>query len=181
MTTPAELTPDVLAFCSRVEPQVTPVYVEVAPVRGAEVNECLPNVCKYIRECGGSQQQGWTIWYEPGEWIEAGYHAVWVSPEGKLIDMTPKADGETRILFLPTKQKHAVGDLLPFTIRKILKDTIANRMRFVSGTAEDRLRKQHHKPGMTKIPWTLSDQMRAAREAASELERWLRKKPLPRQ
>jgi len=33
--------------------------------------------------------------------MEAEFHAVWKSTEGTLLDITPKADEESRILFLP--------------------------------------------------------------------------------
>lgn len=33
--------------------------------------------------------------------VEAEFHAVWLSPEGQMIDITPKPHGETQILFVP--------------------------------------------------------------------------------
>jgi hypothetical protein len=33
--------------------------------------------------------------------IEGEFHAVWVSPDGGFLDVTPKADGERQILFIP--------------------------------------------------------------------------------
>lgn len=48
---------------------------------------------------------GWLIWIMPGVMmIEAEFHSVWVSPTGEMIDITPKAQGENKILFLPDKK-----------------------------------------------------------------------------
>jgi hypothetical protein len=46
-------------------------------------------------------QHGWTVWYKQDYLIEGEFHAVWRSPEGVLSDITPKPDGERRILFVP--------------------------------------------------------------------------------
>jgi len=44
---------------------------------------------------------GWQIWEWPDVLAEAEYHAVWESPKGEWLDITPKDDGVDRILFLP--------------------------------------------------------------------------------
>jgi hypothetical protein len=43
---------------------------------------------------------GWTIWEWPSTMIEAEFHAVWRSPAGELIDVSPKGQGESVILFV---------------------------------------------------------------------------------
>lgn len=47
-----------------------------------------------------SQVNGWAIWQWANILVEAEAHAVWESPEGALIDITPHENGESRIPFL---------------------------------------------------------------------------------
>jgi hypothetical protein len=37
--------------------------------------------------------------------LEAEFHAVWISSDGKIIDITPKVDNEDVILFLPDSKR----------------------------------------------------------------------------
>jgi hypothetical protein len=76
-------------------------YVAVRPDLGAQPNECFFNVPQKIAKDGGGIQYGWSIWELPGLFIEAEVHAVWVSPTGEWIDVTPKVNHESEILFLP--------------------------------------------------------------------------------
>ena len=43
---------------------------------------------------------GWQVWEWPGLYLEAEFHAVWRSPSGQLIDLTPKEMPIHKILFL---------------------------------------------------------------------------------
>lgn len=99
--TPNRIDRDALALSTKINRAAKPVYVAVRPVPGAEINECFFNVQRYVTEHGGAVANGWAFWAWPKVYIEAEHHAVWQSPSGELIDITPKADGETRILFLP--------------------------------------------------------------------------------
>lgn len=76
-------------------------YVAVRPDPGAQPNECFFNVPQKIAKEGGAIQFGWCLWELPGLFIEAEVHAVWVSPQGEWLDVTPKVNHETKILFLP--------------------------------------------------------------------------------
>ena len=75
-------------------------YVPVQPATGALPNECFFNVPQKIARDGGTIQYGWCQWEVPGLFIEAEVHAVWVSPNGEWIDVTPKVNNEREILFL---------------------------------------------------------------------------------
>jgi hypothetical protein len=75
--------------------------VEVIPAAGAIKDECFPNVEIHIKKNGGSIQHGWIIWENPGVIIEGNFHACWKDAFGQLVDITPKRDRETQILFLP--------------------------------------------------------------------------------
>jgi hypothetical protein len=58
---------------------------------------------------GGKQYNGWAIWEWPKVFIEAEFHCVWESPEGKLIDLTPDDLQLDKILFLPQPKKQYRG------------------------------------------------------------------------
>jgi hypothetical protein len=76
-------------------------YVNVMPETFSILNECYENVKIKISKDGGNIQYGWQIWEWPGVYIEAEFHAVWVSTTNLLIDITPKDYSVDRILFLP--------------------------------------------------------------------------------
>ncbi|WP_342119794.1 hypothetical protein [Pseudoduganella sp. OTU4001] len=100
-TTPSSISPGVLALCHDIVRNGVPEYVSVQVENGAIVNECFGNVAKKVAADGGSIQHGWTIW-QTGAWmVEGEFHAVWKAPDGTLIEVSPKPDGESSILFLP--------------------------------------------------------------------------------
>jgi hypothetical protein len=78
-----------------------PLYIDVTPEPYAEVKECFSAVNRKVGKDGGSRQLGWQIWQIPDIMIEAEFHAVWKSPKGKLVDITPKSKPINRILFVP--------------------------------------------------------------------------------
>lgn len=61
----------------------------------------LGNVKNKIERDGGSIQYGWVIWEWVNVLVEAEFHAVWRSPEGRLICVSPNDQNEDKILFLP--------------------------------------------------------------------------------
>jgi len=69
--------------------------------QGYKRGYCFFNVLKRIETNGGGIQHGWTVWESPRKFIQGEFHAVWVHPDGSYIDITPKEDGEERILFIP--------------------------------------------------------------------------------
>lgn len=50
---------------------------------------------------GGSVETGWSLWEWPGVLAEAIHHAVWRTPDGALIDVTPTRGHFKRVLFSP--------------------------------------------------------------------------------
>lgn len=108
-TTPPEITRAVLRLTERVVPSAAPVYLPVKPEPGAIMAECFPNVQAKIASAGGTMLCGWQLWEWPHVLVEAEFHAVWVSPTGEMLDITPKAEAETRILFVPDPQRHYEG------------------------------------------------------------------------
>ncbi len=60
---------------------------------------CFLNVARKVKENGGHAQVGWTFHQRLAEKIPGNplylyvtHHAVWVDPEGRLVDVTPYSD-----------------------------------------------------------------------------------------
>jgi hypothetical protein len=104
-TTPPEITRAVRQLIETVAPKGEAVYLTVRPEADAVVNECFPNVQAKIARAGGRMLCGWQLWEWPHVLVEGEFHAVWVSPEGELVDITPKPQGETRILIVPDERR----------------------------------------------------------------------------
>ncbi|MDD5311824.1 MAG: SEC-C domain-containing protein [Dehalococcoidia bacterium] len=91
----------------------TPIYIPVRPVPKAKMNECFGSVLNHISLHGGRIQYGWIIWEElQKRFLEAEFHAVWVSPSGEFVDIMPKIDKENTILFMPDSKRIYKGQLI---------------------------------------------------------------------
>lgn len=67
-----------------------------------EVDQCHFNAWVQCNHSGGEVQPGWIISEAPTVgFIEAQFHTVWRSPQGLLVDVTPRADSEDKVLFVP--------------------------------------------------------------------------------
>jgi len=117
-TTPSEITPQIQDLCQSIC-ESTPVFVPVYPTTESIRNECFSNVDVYISKNGGQRILGWTIWQKANILIEAEAHAVWESPGGDMIDITPHENEEISILFLPDNKMIDTGECIP-NIRKAL-------------------------------------------------------------
>ena len=77
--------------------QLRNVRVKVEP--GAEIANCYYNVSDKVKRDGGNSIYGWAIWCD--QYIcESEMHAVWESPTGELIDITPRPNHSTEIQFV---------------------------------------------------------------------------------
>src|SRR5437660_241975 len=101
MPAPREIREYVQEFCQEIAPQGEPIYLAVTPSDQDVLLDCLVNVERRIAESGGDIQYGWRIWEWVNTLIEAEFHAVWRSPDGNLIDVTPAPHDYKRVLFLP--------------------------------------------------------------------------------
>lgn len=108
-STPREITRKIRLLASKVAPGETPLYVSVLPEPGALPNECFQNTEIKAQRDAGSVVYGWQLWEWPSVLIEAEFHAVWRSPDGRLIDITPKPGDEEMILFVTDKQRAYQG------------------------------------------------------------------------
>lgn len=109
LSIPNVLEQEVVDLCSSVAPGQTPVYVKHSPIKGASVRECFPVVIKYAATHGGRLRVGWNIVKLNGIWLEAEFHGVWESPEGILVDLTPRDFPQPQYLFLPDPARQYEG------------------------------------------------------------------------
>ncbi len=66
-----------------------------------EPDNCFFNVCVQINQKGGNVQYGWIIGQDKSQgFAEARFHAVWRDEDETLIDVTPRSNGEKRIMFV---------------------------------------------------------------------------------
>ena len=97
---PTKLNGSVGAFCREISKE-KPIYIEFSDAKyGYEATHCYDNVKHYIENHGGEAVYGWIIWKDTDFPLSAEHHAVWKSPSGKLYDITPRVDGEEKIVFL---------------------------------------------------------------------------------
>ena len=97
-TTPIAITPAVISLCESLNAE-PPTYVPVRQDPHGIYGFCNLGVVEKIKADGGTIRFGWNIWEYPGLYLTAEFHAVWVDAAGTLIDITPKPDGETQIVF----------------------------------------------------------------------------------
>ena len=150
-TTPKDISQNVRRLAQLIGSSREPVYVDVRPETGCQPNECFPNIKRKIERDGGSIQFGWTVWEWPEKLIEGEFHAVWVNAAGEYLDITPKVDGETRILFIP--DDHRIYNNEPIdNIRLALCDDPIVKETIRRGEEMTKLRKQHNVNGRGFIP-----------------------------
>lgn len=58
--------------------------------------QCYGNAAEQVRLHGGRTVHGWQVMIWPKLYVEAIHHAVWESPEGKLVDVTAKPPTDRR-------------------------------------------------------------------------------------
>lgn len=150
-TTPTSINENVLKFCKEIDSTTNPIFVEVVPTEDTLYNECYGNVEKQVKKNGGSIEYGWIIWEIPEIYLEAEFHAVWINNAGEYIDITPKKDGEKRILFLKDSKRKFTGELID-NIRKPLVDNAQTRTMVLVGKKTFEIRKKYHKGNISEIP-----------------------------
>lgn len=98
-TTPAGIDKNVGGFGHQLGGLI-PAYVPVRPAPWAENGMCQLNVAAQVDHFGGRVLLGWAIWASRVVLL-AEFHAVWLSLEGEMVDVTPAAEDEDRIVFAP--------------------------------------------------------------------------------
>lgn len=98
---------EILTLCDRLVPNTVPILVSIHPWEKALSQECFENVARYAEERGGHRCLGWRIMRWANIMVEAEAHAVWCSPTGELLDITPCE--QSAALFLPDPTMRHTG------------------------------------------------------------------------
>lgn len=83
------------------------VMIDITPVSDAALFNSVANVEKKVSLCGGKVGYGWNLTQfhssrEKCNLIEATAHAVWVSDDGRTVDVTPSASSnKIQSCFIP--------------------------------------------------------------------------------
>lgn len=114
---------NVPVLLAKLKPTGNPVSISVVPEDGTAPNECFDNVAAKILRDGGERIVGWQLWQHPFM-LEAEYHAVWRSPEGSIVDITPKNIRTDHILFVEDRNRPYEGRQLD----NLRQNTTANQL-----------------------------------------------------
>jgi len=97
---PADTTPDIAAFAAELSP-LPPQHIPRIEDDDANYGWPAESVRAKIERDGGDIRFGWRLREWPGVLLTADFHAVWVDPQGALIDITPDVPEGDTSLFLP--------------------------------------------------------------------------------
>lgn len=100
-STAAPITKGVLKLARQINAASTPDYVAVEPGEGCIPEQSDDNATEVVKQRGGSVQHGWRMREQAAAFVEAHFHAVWLRPDGVMIDVTPRKDRQSETLFLP--------------------------------------------------------------------------------
>lgn len=100
ITVPKGISDDIRRLLPKIDVSKEHRYVPCRPIPGAPQSECFPLVDARVGSEGGRRVLGWQIW-QGQLLVEAEFHAVWESPAGELLDITPKPMAFSEILFVP--------------------------------------------------------------------------------
>lgn len=104
-----EITKHLLKLAQQIDATSAPEYVTVESRAGCLPNRSFENVREVVKMHGGSTQHGWNM-RQQSYFAEGSFHAVWRCPDGRLIDVTPGAEGQMQILFLPDNKRVWEGE-----------------------------------------------------------------------
>ena len=107
-TTPKKISGRVKSFLRKANLTEQPIYLTFTLVSKNYIgNFCHDNTKEETEKNGGSVVFGWTIWEnKKTRFMEAEFHSV-VKKHGEYLDITPRPDGESKILFVPDAAKKA--------------------------------------------------------------------------
>jgi hypothetical protein len=97
LTTPKKIDVNITKFAGLLG-DLEVSFVPVQPAFSAETGMCHRNVAEHVAMHGGYAAFGYAFW-KSDVLLMAEFHAVWVSPDDRLVDVTPAAEGERDICF----------------------------------------------------------------------------------
>ena len=155
-TTPSEIHEGIRRLCQKIGATGLPFYVPVVPEPTARSQFCFPNVDDKVRRNGGECVLGWCLWDKPTYWVEGEFHAIWRSPDGVFQCVSPHADGEQTLLFLPDKRRQYRGVPVANVRFSWPKDAEAGRYIKVIEVLEE-FRIMHAVPGKDRQTYSRED------------------------
>ncbi|OWG13090.1 hypothetical protein KDK82_5597 [Delftia sp. K82] len=108
-TTPKEVTKYIRELCTRIGATSEPMFLPVHTRKDSILGDCFNDVNRQIAEFGGDAVHGWQLWEWPGIMVEAEFHGIWRSPNGELLDISLKGEGEETVLFVPDPSRKFNG------------------------------------------------------------------------
>lgn len=149
-TTPRRITPPIKRLCKKLVADGMPGFVPVLAAPSAKPNAAFENVQDTIHVNGGEHAAGWLIWEMRGVLLNAERYVCWRSPDGDVIDVSPKPDGEKRILFLEGLEPWDGSRVCPTTyalvddepVKDYLKIYQSERRQWVKNVTDFQLQKK---------------------------------------
>lgn len=149
-TTPRRITPPIKRLCKKLVDDGMPGFVPVLAASNAKPNAAFENVEDTIRVNSGEHAAGWLLWEMRGVLLNAERYTCWKSPDGDVIDVSPKPDGEKRILFLEGPEPWDGSRVCPTTyalvddepVRNYIKIYQSERRQWVKNVTDFNLQKQ---------------------------------------
>ena len=105
------ITKHILKLARHIDSASSPEYVRVESGEDCLPNRCFDNVTQVVAKHGGRTQHGWVM-RQDAYVAEGAFHAVWRRADGSLIDVTPRADNQTQIIFLPDSKRVWEGEAI---------------------------------------------------------------------
>lgn len=104
--TPKKISKRVAKFLNDAGLAEKPIYLPFTNLSDDYKNKyCLNNCEAEYKKTNCKIVYGWAIWEDKkNRFIEAEFHAV-VKKNGKLLDITPRADQEDKLLFVPDLER----------------------------------------------------------------------------
>lgn len=101
----------------------TLLYLDIEEIDGALTASCNVNVTSLVDRYGGEGVSGWALWSDADKYLTAEAHVVWRTPDGQLIDVTPRQDGLRKTLFLAQPYDWPPEGFMPESRHWILDDS----------------------------------------------------------
>jgi hypothetical protein len=117
-----------IAFCQRIVADTLPRFVSNQVSDSSRTGNCFNNVAQYQAEHGGHTRYGWCLWETTGLILQAEFHAIWESPTGEWLDITPHSQQlkNQQIMFLPDPQRTYAGTRINNQREALLDDPVVH-------------------------------------------------------
>ena len=171
--TPRTINSHIRRLCARLGIGWKPQYLPVIARADSGFLDCFSDVARQVAEHGGAIVCGWQLWEFPRILVEAEFHAVWRRPNGALVDVQHKLDGEREILFVEDRTRTFTGVRVDNVRLAVGKDPLIAE--FIAGNEEfQRVFNERHggkPPGLVKLEPDLARMYKALELTQVELIR----------